>query len=110
MNEKRTARAWEAMQNALQRIENTTPVERALIEALQYRNANPEPEDRTSLNEAYAEAMGKIWEAYPNDADVGKLYAESLMVLQPWKLYTSDFVPHEITSRIVVTLERFSEL
>lgn len=110
MNEKRTARAWEAMHKALDRIENTTPVERALIEALKHRNANPEPEDRTHLNEAYAEAMGEIWATYPNDADVGLLYAESLMVLQPWKLYTSDFQPHEITPRVIATLERVMEL
>ena len=110
MTEERTATAWEAMQNALERIENTTPLERALIEALKHRNANPEPEDRTQLNEAYAEAMGKIWEAYPDDANVGALYAEAMMVQKPWKLYALDQKPVEGTEKIVEVLERVIEM
>jgi tetratricopeptide (TPR) repeat protein len=110
MTPQRTQRAWEGMENALARLENTTPVERALIEALNYRNAEAEPDDRTALNEAYAEAMGEIWAAHPDDADVGMLYAESMMVLNPWKLYTNDFTPHESTPRILATLDRVLEL
>ena len=110
MTEERTATAWEAMQNALQRIENTTPLERALIEALKHRNANPEPEDRTDLNEAYAQAMEKVWEAYPDDSNVGTLYAEAMMVRRPWKLYSLDQKPDEMTPRIEATLERVMEI
>lgn len=111
MTEERTATAWEAMQKALDRIENTTPVERRLIEALRYRNTKTEPEDRTALNEGYARAMAKVWEAYPDDADVGALYAESLMIRRPWKLYSvKDQTPHEDTPHILAVLERVMEL
>ena len=110
MTEERTELAWTAMQEAFERIENTTPVERALIEALQYRNPRQEPEDRTSLNEAFAAAMGHIWVAHSDDADVGMLYAEATMVLQPWKLYDLDFEPHQITPVVLTTLERVIDL
>ena len=110
MTEKRTATAWDAMQKALKLIDNTSPVERALIEALQHRNVKREPEDRASLNEAYAQAMAKIWQAYPNDADVGTLYAEAMMVRRPWKLYSLEHEPHVDTPRIESTLERAFEI
>jgi tetratricopeptide (TPR) repeat protein len=110
MTAERDAAAWEGLQKATARIENTTPVERALIEAMGQRYAKPCPEDRTALNEAYAEAMGKVWAAYPDDADVGTLYAESRMVLNPWKMYTPDRKPAEGTEEIVVILGRVLEM
>jgi tetratricopeptide (TPR) repeat protein len=106
MSEKRTALAWQAMQNALDRIEKTTPVERALIEALKPRNVKMEPKDRTPLNADYAQAMAKIWKTYPDDSDIGTLYAEALMIRRPWKLYSiEDRAPHKDTPHILSTLE-----
>jgi tetratricopeptide (TPR) repeat protein len=112
MTDERTAAAWEAMQKSLQRIEGTTPLERALIEALKHRNANPEaaPSDRTQLNQAYAKAMGNIWDTHPNNSDVGALYAEAMMVRTPWKLYTLDHEPKEGTPEITSTLEHVMEM
>jgi tetratricopeptide (TPR) repeat protein len=110
MTEARTATAWEAMQNALQRIENTMPLERALIEALKLRNPELEPDDRAPLNKAYAEAMGEIWEAHPDDPDIGALYAEAMMVRIPWMLYELDHEPNAETAKITSTLERIMEL
>ena len=110
MTEGRSKAAWYALQNALARIENTAPVDRALIEALAHRYANPWPEDRTALEQAYADAMAKVWAAYPNDSDVGTLYAESMMVQNPWKLYALDQKPVEGTEKIVEVLERVMEL
>jgi tetratricopeptide (TPR) repeat protein len=111
MTKERTETAWQAMKKALERIENTTPLERALIEALKHRNVPVEPEDRTELNAAYARAMAKIWKAYPDDADVGALYAESMMIRRPWKLYSViDQKPHKDTPHILATLERVLEM
>ncbi|MCH8241894.1 MAG: tetratricopeptide repeat protein [Planctomycetes bacterium] len=107
MIENRSSAAWEALQNALARIENTTPEERALIEALTHRYENPAPKDRKHLEKAFADAMAKVWAYYPNNSDVGVLYAESLMVQYPWKLYTSDLLPaREDTLKIVAVLEQ----
>ncbi|GMV04383.1 MAG: hypothetical protein AMXMBFR53_06640 [Gemmatimonadota bacterium] len=78
-------RAWAAIQRALELAEgNTTPVERALIEAMAVRyEATHDPDRRRALDEAYAEAMGKVYQRFPGDLDVGTLYAESLMLLEP---------------------------
>lgn len=108
--DERSAAAWEALQKALDRIDNTSPVERALIEALAKRYSNPWPEDRTLLDRAYSRAMSEVWAAYPDDADVGTLYAESLMDLQPWNLYTQQGQPREGTDKIVAILERVMEM
>lgn len=106
MNQDRSSAAWAALQNAVARIENTTPVERALIEALTHRYTNPGPEDRKHLDKAFAEAMGKVWAYYSEDSDVGTLYAESLMIQNPWKLYTPDGQPARAnTGTIVVVLD-----
>ncbi len=110
MTEARSAAAWRALQSAQARIQNTTTVERALIEALADRYAKPWPEDRTALNQAYADAMGEVWAAYPRDADVGTLYAEAMMVQMPWELYTLDFEPAESTGEIVAVLERVMDI
>lgn len=106
MTDARSAAAWDALQKALARIDNTSPVERALIEALSHRYANPWPKDRTALEQAYADAMAEVWAAYPNDSDVGTLYAEAMMVQRPWKLYSRDYEPAPDTPKIVAVLER----
>jgi tetratricopeptide (TPR) repeat protein len=110
MTEERSRAAWGALKQALARIENTSPVERALIEALAERYAKPWPEDRSDLDESYSDAMAELWSDYPDDSDVGTLYAESLMVRRPWKLYTIDEEPEEDTPTIVSTLERVMEM
>lgn len=97
--------AWEALQTALALQEHASPVERALIAALAKRYADPPPPDRRPLDEAYADAMGQVWEQYPGDADVGTLYAEALMDLQPWDLWTQDGRPRGHTPEILAVLE-----
>jgi len=59
-----------------------------LIEALGKRYADPQPADRMPLDRAYARAMGEVWKAHPDDADVGALTAEALMDLRPWDQWT----------------------
>ena len=111
MTEDRSIAAWEALQNALARIENTSPVEHALIEALTRRYENPAPKDRKQLEKSFSDAMAKVWAYYPDDSDVGTLYAESLMVQYPWKLYKSDQQPaREDTLKIVAVLEQVLEM
>ena len=110
MTEAQSQRAYHAAQQALARIEYASPVEQALIRAVAKRYAMPIPANRKPLDEAYAAAMEKVWKQYPNDPDVGALYAESLMNLQPWDLWTRDFKPKGRTLEIVATLERVIEL
>jgi tetratricopeptide (TPR) repeat protein len=104
MTAQRSRSAWYALQNAVARQENAAPVERALIEALTCRYTFPWPEDRQHLERAYADAMADVWARFPDDPDVGALYAEALMVKRPWRLYTQDQQPEPGTETIVSVL------
>jgi tetratricopeptide (TPR) repeat protein len=102
--------AWEALTRALALKGNATDKERALIEALAQRYADPQPEDRRPLDEAYAAAMREVWARHPDDADVATLFAEAAMDLRPWNLWTAEGAPQPGTEEIVATLERAMEL
>ena len=101
----RSKAAWAALQEALKRRDKALPLEKKLIDALAKRYADPAPEDRSALDAAYAEAMGEVYRAHKNDADVAHLYAESLMDLQPWDLWTKDGEAKGRTGEILAVLE-----
>ncbi|MDH3591575.1 MAG: hypothetical protein OER88_06835 [Planctomycetota bacterium] len=96
---------------ALERAKDAraTPVERGLTDALAKRYADPPPKDRTALNQAYADAMGELWRRFPDDDDVGTLYADALMNLNPWTLWTKDGKALPRTDKIVAALEQVLE-
>ena len=66
------------------------PVERAL-DRRRSPSATPTRRPRTASRStsAYADAMREVWAAYPDDADIGALFAEALMDLRPWDLWTA---------------------
>jgi len=82
-----------------------SPVERSLIDALTKRYADPPPVDRKGLDQAYARAMRAVWTKYPGDTDVGALYAEALMDLRPWDLWTHDGQPQPGTGEVTKVLD-----
>jgi tetratricopeptide (TPR) repeat protein len=82
------------------------PVDRALIQALQLRYADPAPADRAPLDRAYADAMAKVVAQFPEDDDAATLYAEALMDLSPWAYWEKDGAPGEFTPRLLGELER----
>jgi tetratricopeptide (TPR) repeat protein len=80
--------------------------ERAYVEALSRRYvADPAASDKAQLSRDYATAMRELSAKYPDDLDAATLYAESLMNLHPWKLWTPDGTPGEDTVEIVAVLE-----
>lgn len=91
---------------ALARTEHARPADRALIEALAQRYADPAPEDRKPLDAAYADAMAKVVRDFPDDDDAATLYAEALMDLTPWAYWTAEGQQTEHTPQILGTLER----
>ncbi len=105
MPAERSKAAWEALQKARARMGTASPVERDLIEALSARYADPPPADRRPLDEAYASAMEACWRKHADDADVATLFAESLMDLQPWDLWTHGGQPKGRTKEIIAVLE-----
>lgn len=84
-----------------------SPLEQALIRAESKRTvlSPPGPEGRAHLDKAYSEALAAIWADTDQDVDIGVLYAESLMLLQPWNYWTSGFEPVERAEEIVALLE-----
>lgn len=67
---------------------NLTSVERALIDALAVRYPiDPAIEDFGPWNDAYADAMRRVYVAHPGDRDVAALFAEALMNRTPWQLW-----------------------
>jgi len=101
--------AWETLLSARKQIEKASPVERGLINALSERYTWPSPEDRKSLNVAYADAMGEVYQNFPDDPDVAVLYADALMNLRPWDLWTPDGIPQPGTEKIMSILESVLE-
>lgn len=102
--------ATAAAQEALRLIDRASPAEAALIRAVSKRAVSPLPDDRAPLDEAYAEAMQQAWQEFPNDPDVGALYAESLMNLQPWNYWTAEGEAVERAEEIVSVLETVMQL
>ena len=97
--------AWKELELAQKNAGNASPVERALIGVLAKRYANPQPEDRSGLNRAYADAMREVWKEYPKDPDVGALFAEAMMNLRPWDQWTPEGKPEPGTDEVLATLE-----
>jgi tetratricopeptide (TPR) repeat protein len=105
MDDAASERALAALEQAQPHVDGAAPGERALIGALRLRYALPAPADRLPLDKAYAEAMREVWRANPGDADIGALFAESLMDLRPWDLWTADGQPQPGTEEIIDVLE-----
>ena len=77
--------AYEAIQTAIVLVEESgIPSERALINAMALRYTEEEDADRRpQLDSMYSRAMAEIYQDFPDDLDVGTLYAESLILLDP---------------------------
>jgi tetratricopeptide (TPR) repeat protein len=105
----RAAATWDALERARALAGRTTPVEHALIDALAKRYKGPEPLDPPSMqpfNVAYADAMRDVAKRFPDDNDVQVLFAESMMDVRPWKLWTLDGKAEPGTDEILAALEK----
>jgi len=102
--------AWKELTLGKEHAANASPVERALIDALSTRYANPQPEDRSPLDRAYADAMREVWKKFPKDADAGALFAEAMMNLRPWDQWTPAGEAQPGTDEILATLEAVLKL
>jgi tetratricopeptide (TPR) repeat protein len=108
MNPDDEPKALKAVKEALARAGKATPRERAYIEALAARYTG-KPEDRPVADRAFAEAMTRVVETYPDDLDARTILAEALMNLRPWNYWTRDGLPHAETSQAIAHLERVFE-
>ena len=102
----REKRGLAAVQQAEQRATGTRPPERALIQALAKRHSADPGAKREALDRAYAEAMRDVARQFPDDLEAATFFADAMMNLRPWSLWTPDGTPHPGTEEIAQTLER----
>ena len=82
------AAAYEAAQEAKARTDKLTPVEKALIEALDARYPQRDPiDDLMPWNKDYTNCMRKVLADNPSDLDVQTVFVESIMNETPWKMW-----------------------
>jgi tetratricopeptide (TPR) repeat protein len=97
--------AFLTVQKARKLAELAPQVEVDYVAALAARyTANAAP-DYKLLARNYATAMKSLSQKYPDDLDAATFYAESLMDLNPWKLWALDGKPAEGTAEILAVLE-----
>jgi tetratricopeptide (TPR) repeat protein len=97
--------AYALVQKAVSMKPHASAREQAYIDALAARYTG-RADERQQADRAYAEAMGRLAAAFPDDLDAQTLYAEALMDLRPWNYWTRDGVPYGETREIQSTLER----
>jgi tetratricopeptide (TPR) repeat protein len=103
-------RGYDAARSAKRHAVNATPLEQALIDAIQFRFPTNQPaKDYPALNKGYAEAMKPVYNTFTNDLDVATLYADALMNMTPWALwdlFTRKPNPKAPTMEVKAVLER----
>ena len=99
--------AWEALSKARAAAPGVTERERAYINALSARYADPAvPVERAALDTAYARAMAALSQRFPDDVDAQVLNAESLMDTRPWDYWDAAGQPNPGMEQLIPVLER----
>ena len=83
-----------------------TVLEKGLIRAMLVRYSSDTTQTRERLNQDYVDAMKKLADHYPSNADIVTLYADALMLQHPWDMWNNDGTPKAWTPRIRSTLEK----
>ena len=105
LDAERAQAANDALHQATALAPKASPAEQAYIAALTVRYSEDPNTDRQQLDRDYADAMRRVARQYPDDLDASTLFAESLMDLRPWDLWSVDGQPRPETGEIVATLE-----
>lgn len=100
------APAWAAIENAQRLSDSAGEKERALIAALAARYAAEPPEDRSGLDNAFADAMDAVARQYPEDDFIAALAAEANMDTQAWDYWDDNGrTPKGRTARTISLIE-----
>ncbi|KAK6006610.1 hypothetical protein QM012_007020 [Aureobasidium pullulans] len=107
-------KADDAAVEARARAKIASPVEQALIKALQSRYPSDlskryDQSDFKMWNQSYADAMRTVYVQFPDDLDVATLFADALMNVTPWGLWdlkTGEPAPDAHTLEAKAVLDR----
>ena len=105
INPDREKVAYKAIQEARRLAAAAPEKERAYVEALARRYSADDHPDFQALNRNYRDAMRELARRYPDDPDAATLYAESIMDLHPWSLWTAAGKPTEDTPELLEVLQ-----
>ncbi|MDH3244465.1 MAG: hypothetical protein OEM26_07610 [Saprospiraceae bacterium] len=105
----RQKEALKAITKAKALIDKVTPVEAALITALEARCSDKDVEQQ-ELNEAYHQAISKVYEKYPDNPEVATLYGDAVMNTMPWDYWNPDGTPKPHTMECLAALEKAIEI
>src|SRR5688500_16563788 len=94
-----------ATEQAVKLSRTASAGEKLLIEAMAVRYSPDTSISRTTLNGRYAEAMAKAYHLFPDNGEIGALYADALMLLHPWDLWFHNGDPKPWTNEIIAVLE-----
>lgn len=104
-NPDRFAQAYTHLQKAIELSSKAGDADKAYINALAKRYSKDPAADKAKLASEYRAAMAELVKQYPDDLDAATLYAESMMNLRPWQLWSLDGKPAEGTLEILAVLE-----
>lgn len=104
-NPERFALAYRYLEKAVELAPKASEADRAYINALSKRYSKDPTADKAKLASDYKTAMSELVKQYPDDLDAATLYAESMMNLRPWQLWSLDGKPAEGTMEILAVLE-----
>jgi hypothetical protein len=105
INPAREGVAYKAIQEARRLAAGAPEKERAYVDALARRYSGESHPDFQMLNRDYRDAMRKLTALYQDDLDAAALYAESIMDLHAWSLWSSAGEPTEGTEELLAVLQ-----
>ena len=108
MDPNNEAKALELAKKAVALKANASAREQAYIEALAERYSG-NAADRQARDRAYAAAMRKVVDRFPDDLDAATMYAEAMMDLRPWGYWSRDGQPYEGMAEVVALVEKVME-
>jgi len=104
-NPDRFTQAYKYLEKAIELAPGVSEAERGYINALAKRYSKDPAADKAKLAADYRMAMAELVKQYPDDLDAATLYAESMMNLRPWQLWSLDGTPAPGTLEIISVLE-----
>lgn len=106
IDQKRAEKALEAITFAMDRINDASDLESALIKALSSRFSKNKDGSIKVDNEAYRNEMAAVAGKYKDNPEVLTLYAAAIMNTMPWDYWNRDMTPHKNTLKAKEALEK----
>jgi tetratricopeptide (TPR) repeat protein len=102
----RIAAAHTASRKAVALKAGLTATEQAMIDALATRYPTAKIEDWKAPNSAYMQAMEAVAKRFPDDPEVGMMYAASVVETRPWDYWTRKDEPHPGIAAALAAVEK----